>query len=263
MYTQPSNHHQPIPSSQPWLPANLDGLNRRFERLHPRQLLQWGVTTFSQDIVLATGFGPSGIVLMHLASQLRPKLPIFYLQTDLFFPETLALRDELAQRLPIELVEVHSGLSLDEQAIAFGPGLWQRNPDLCCQLRKVNPLRRFLSDKKAWISGIRRDQSATRGQTQLVAWDSANHLLKLNPLAHWRREQVWAYIHEHHLPYNTLHDDGYSSIGCVPCTSRTAANEAERAGRWAGFEKTECGIHVQPDGKITRRNGAAILQPLN
>ena len=240
------------PPAPTWFPANLFSLNRRFERLEARELLRWGLITFNKDIVLATGFGPSGIVLMHLASQLRPKPAVFYLQTDLFFPETLALRDQLAKQLGLEFVAVHSGLSLNEQAQQFGPALWQRNPDLCCQLRKVEPLRRFLAGKKAWITAIRRDQSPTRQKTPLVSWDNANHLLKLSPLAGWTGERVWDYIHQHDLPTNDLHDAGYPSIGCMPCTRPVSGGESERAGRWAGTEKLECGIHIQPDGPIIR-----------
>lgn len=240
---------QPAPT---WFPANLASINRRFERLSAKDVLRWGLTTFTEDIVLATGFGPSGIVLMHMVSQLRPQTAVFYLQTGLFFPETLALRDQLSDRLGLPFIEVHSGLSLNEQAHQFGPNLWERNPDLCCRLRKVEPLRRFLADKKAWISGIRRDQSPTRRLTQVVAWDNANHLLKLNPLAAWTQAQVWDYIREHHLPTNLLHDEGYPSIGCMPCTRPVSAGDDERAGRWAGSEKLECGIHIQPDGTILR-----------
>lgn len=235
-----------------WFPANLVPLNRRFEKLQAVDLLRWGLTTFADDIVLATGFGPSGVVLMHMVSQIRPKTAVFYLQTNLFFPETLALRDQLSDRLGMQFIEVHSGLSLNEQAHQFGAALWQRNPDLCCRLRKVEPLRRFLADKKAWITGIRRDQATTRRQTQLVSWDNANHLVKLCPLASWTQEQVWEYIHQHDLPTNVLHDEGYPSIGCMPCTNPVSSGEDERAGRWAGTEKLECGIHIQPDGTIVR-----------
>jgi phosphoadenosine phosphosulfate reductase len=241
--------NQPTPT---WFPANLESLNRRFERLQVHDVLRWGLTTFGEDIVLATGFGPSGIVLMHMVSQIRPQTAVFYLQTDLFFPETLALRDQLAQGLDLRFVEVHSGLSLNEQAHQFGPALWQRNPDLCCRLRKVEPLRRFLANKKAWITGIRRDQSPTRCHTQIIAWDNANHLLKISPLATWNKAQVWDYIHEHNLPTNVLHDEGYPSIGCMPCTQPVAAGSDERAGRWAAVDKMECGIHLQPDGTIVR-----------
>ncbi|MDX1413589.1 MAG: phosphoadenylyl-sulfate reductase [Candidatus Promineifilaceae bacterium] len=236
-----------------WFPANLSGLNRRFDCRPATDLLRWGLVTFGDEIVLATGFGPSGIVLMHMASQIRPRPKVFYLQTDLFFPETITLRDELAEHLDIEFIEVHSGLSLIDQAQQFGPELWRHNPDLCCHMRKVEPLRRFLAGKKAWISGIRRDQSPTRAHTPLVAWDSANHLLKLNPLAAWSKEWVWDYLQKYKLPYNKLHNEGYTSIGCRPCTRAVVPGETERAGRWSGLNKTECGIHIQADGQVVRR----------
>ena len=240
------------PPSLAWFPANLASLNRRFDKQNPNNILRWGLITFGNDIVLATGFGPSGVVLMHMVSQIRPQTTIFYLQTDLFFPETLALRDELATRLGLQFEEVHSGLSLGEQNFQYGRQLWQRNPDLCCQLRKVNPLHRYLAGKKAWITGIRRDQSLTRATTPVVSWDNANHLLKLCPLAHWTQDDVWDYIHQHQLPYNLLHDEGYPSIGCVPCTRAVKVGGQERDGRWANTNKTECGIHIQPDGSIVR-----------
>jgi phosphoadenosine phosphosulfate reductase len=241
-----------LPRSISWFPANLGAINRRFDTKPTEALLRWGLTTFGNDIVLATGFGPSGIVLMHMISQIRPETAVFYLQTDLFFPETIALRDQLADRLNMNFVEVHSGLSLSEQSHQFGGALWQRNPDLCCRLRKVNPMRRFLSDKKAWITGIRRDQATTRANTLLFSWDNANQLIKLSPLAAWTREQVWTYIGEHNLPYNDLHDEGFPSIGCLPCTQAVSLGANERAGRWSDLEKTECGIHFQPDGTISR-----------
>lgn len=247
------------PPARHWQPANLNSLNGRFERLHARDLLRWGATTFRHDIVMATSFGPSGIVMLHMLSQLRLKMPVFYLQTDLLFPETMALRDALTERLGIEFVEVHCGLSLEAQGEQYGQELWRSNPDLCCQLRKVNPIRRYLSDKKAWINGIRRDQAATRAQTPLVGWDNANHLLKLSPMAAWTKEQVWDYIRLHDLPYNRLHDEGYPSIGCMPCTRAVAAGEDDRAGRWAGVNKIECGIHIQPDGKVVRLAGVGQL----
>lgn len=236
----------------PWMPANLDPISQRFERKHPRELLQWGATTFGDDIVMATGFGVSGVVLMHMASQLRTRLTVFYLQTDLLFPETMELRDRLIEQLGVRFVEVHSGLSLEEQRLQYGDELWKSSPDLCCQLRKVNPLRRFLASKRAWITGIRRDQSASRASAPLVGWDQANSVIKLNPLAGWTQDQVWTYVYQHNLPYNTLHDQGYPSLGCTHCTRKVKPGESERSGRWAGMEKTECGIHVQPDGTIVR-----------
>lgn len=244
-----TNPHQP---ASRWFPANLEQLSRRFEQQHPRDVMRWALTTFGEDIALATGFGPSGIVLMHMVSQLRPDTTIFYLQTDLLFPETMRLISQLASRLGLQFTQVHCRLSLDEQDQAYGPELWWRNADLCCLLRKVAPLRRFLVDKRAWITAIRRDQSPTRAGTKIVAWDRANELTKVCPLAGWTQERVWAYLQEHQLPYNELHDQGYPSIGCIPCTRPVSAGEDERAGRWAGTGKLECGIHIQSDGWIIR-----------
>ncbi|MBE2220053.1 MAG: phosphoadenylyl-sulfate reductase [Anaerolineae bacterium] len=240
------------PPALTWFPANLPSLNRRFARLEPEDVLNWGLTTFGEQTAVATGFGPTGIILLHMISQIRPKTQVFYLQTDLFFPETLALRDELAERLNINFIEVRSELSLDQQSRQYGPELWKHNPDLCCQLRKIDPMRKFLADKKAWVTGLRRDQSSARANIELVSWDSANHLLKLCPLAFWSRKQVWDYIYSHNLPYNELHDRGYPSIGCQPCTKPAKLNSGdERAGRWTGLDKTECGIHFH-DGQIVR-----------
>jgi phosphoadenosine phosphosulfate reductase len=227
-----------------WLPANLPRISHRFEQRGPRELLRWGLATYGEEIVLATGFGLSGIVLMHLVAGLRPGTAVFYLQTDLHFPETMALRDRLAERLGLRFIEIRPEMSLSDQQRQYGPELWRHNPDLCCQLRKVQPLRRFLADKKGWITGIRRDQSPTRSRTSLVEWDQANQIVKLNPLAAWSRELVWRYIEQHGLPYNSLRDQGYASIGCRPCTRSINAGEDERAGRWAGLSKTECGIHL-------------------
>ncbi len=243
----------PLQISQNWQPANLDKISQRFENRSPEELLRWGFVTYGDDIAMATGFGVTGIVMMHMLSQIRPSATVFYLQTDVLFPETMALRDELAARLGIQFTEVHSGLSLGEQAYQFGRELWNTSPDLCCRMRKVEPLRKYLATKRAWITGIRRDQSATRANAQLISWDAANNLVKLAPLATWTRQDVWNYIHEHDLPYNKLHDEGYPSIGCWPCTVPVNGDVSdERAGRWAQNEKTECGIHIQPDGRIIR-----------
>ena len=190
--THPSASETQTPPVSPWLPENLSALKRRFAQMTPQAILDWSFTTFAQETAVATGFGPSGIVLLHMISQMQATGQVFYLQTDLFFPETLTLRDKLAQRLRIEFIEVRSDLSLAAQRRQYGPNLWEHNPDLCCKLRKINPLRQFLSDKKAWVTGVRRDQSPTRAQTELVSWDNTNRLLKLCPLAFWTRQQVWA-----------------------------------------------------------------------
>jgi phosphoadenosine phosphosulfate reductase len=139
---------------------------------------------------------------------------------------------------------LHSGLSLAAQADQHGPALWSHDPDRCCQLRKVAPLRQYLATQRAWISAIRRDQTRHRASAGLVEWDRTNGLVKLNPLAAWTAGQVWAYVLKYELPYNPLHDQGYPSIGCWPCTRAVAAGADPRSGRWAGLAKTECGIHL-------------------
>lgn len=233
-----------------WTVNELDRAGQALEGKSPVHVLRWGFEHFAPDIVQATGFGPEGVVLMHMVSEIRPETRVFYLDTDLLFPETYALRDELARRLGIRLERVTSGLSLDEQAARYEEALWKSNPDSCCYLRKVEPQRRYLSGYRAWITGIRRDQTAFRANAGLVEWDTANKMVKLNPLAAWTSEQVWQYIRAHDLPYNPLHDRGYPSIGCRPCTRAVAPGEDPRAGRWAGTPKTECGIHLKPAQRI-------------
>jgi phosphoadenosine phosphosulfate reductase len=226
-------------------PDHLRQIGLRFEGQPPEEILRWGVNTFGPDLALATGFGPEGVVLMHMLSQIAPDATMFYLDTDLLFPETYALRDQLEARLGVTFTRVHSGLSLEAQAAQNGgPALWGRDPDLCCALRKVAPLRKYLATKRAWITAIRRDQTKTRAAAGLVEWDRTNGLAKLNPLAAWNHKQVWAYVMEHKLPYNPLHDQGMPSIGCWPCTKSVAAGDDPRSGRWTGKDKTECGIHT-------------------
>lgn len=227
-----------------WSPDTLRALNHQFEDASPRTMMQWAFESFGHGAVLGTGFGPSGIVLLHLLSRLRPNTTVFYLDTGLLFPETLALRDRLAEDLGLTFTAITPALSLDEQEAQYGPALWEQTPDACCALRKVAPLRRFLRDKAAWISGPRRDQAATRRALRLIDWDPTCEVLKVHPLAAWTADDVWGYIHLHDLPYNPLHDDGYPSIGCRPCTRPVAPGQDERAGRWTGQDKTECGIHL-------------------
>lgn len=227
-----------------WIRKHLDDINDRFESAHPDDILEWGMQYFGSSMVLGTGFGPSGIFLIHRLTQLGYATPIFFLDTQLLFDETYELKERLEDQFGLNITRVTPDLSLDEQAEKFGDKLWNRNPNRCCHLRKVLPLRNYLSDKRAWITGVRRDQSQSRRTTKWVEWDPGNRVVKINPVAGWTREEVWEYIHEHNLPYNPLHDDGYPSIGCIPCTSMVNAGEEERAGRWSGMEKTECGIHL-------------------
>lgn len=232
-----------------WTPEALQEVSESYEGRSPRELLEWAFDAFP-DIAIATGFGPSGVALLHVAAQVNPNIRPFYLDTDLLFPETYELRDRLAEQLGIEFERVHSGVSLDTQTQKYGDRLWERNPDLCCHIRKVVPLQRYLSDKDAWVTAIRRDQTKNRAAAGLVEWDLANALVKISPLAAWTGKDVWKYIFQHDLPYNPLHDQNYPSLGCIPCTRPVKQGEDERAGRWAGRDKNECGIHLQPLDKV-------------
>ncbi|MEX0906143.1 MAG: phosphoadenylyl-sulfate reductase [Balneolaceae bacterium] len=218
-------------------------LNAQLSKKEPGEILQWGFRYFGKDMVIGTGFGPSGMLLIHKRVTQNIPVTIFYLDTSLLFTETYRLRDELEERFDIKITAVR-GLSLDEQAEKYGDELWKSDPDKCCHLRKVLPLQRYLSDKKAWVTGVRRSQSGTRSQTNIIEWDPANRVVKINPLAKWTDEEVWNYIREHELPYNPLHDDGYPTIGCIPCTEPADPKEDVRSGRWQNLEKTECGIHI-------------------
>ena len=231
-------------------PAELEALNQRFAQAAPEDLLAWAGERFAPDIALACSFGgASGMVLLDMVARLGIQLEVFYLDTELLFPETYALRDEAVRRYGLPIKAYRSRLSLEEQAVEHGQELWRRDPDRCCALRKVEPTRAALRGKRAWISGIRRDQSSTRSAIRPVVWDTGFGLAKVSPLAGWTEEQVWAYVEAHQVPVNALHARGYPSIGCVPCTRPIAPGEDSRAGRWAGQAKTECGLHFPTAGQ--------------
>lgn len=227
-----------------WTTDRLDELNEELRYASPREVLAWTFLQFAPEVVLATSFGTSDILLSHIVSTLRPETSIFYLDTGLFFPETYALRDRLEAQLGIRFQQVEPDLTLAEQETQHGAALWARNPNQCCHIRKVQPLERVLRGKSAWITGIRRDQAPTRAHSQIVEWDAAFGLVKVNPLAFWTEEEVRGYLSLNDLPYNELHDRGYPSIGCAPCTHPVAAGADPRSGRWTGSGKIECGIHL-------------------
>jgi phosphoadenosine phosphosulfate reductase len=223
--------------------SRLDELNLEFEGSHPDRVLRWGYDTFGRGMALGTGFGRTGILLLHRVSELGLDIPLFFLDTQLLFAETYALRTRLENKLGIRIEAVKPDVTPDEQAVRIGPELWNSNPDRCCHIRKIAPLRRYLAGKNAWITGIRRQQSVTRRHTRLIEYDAVNDVIKLNPLAAHGDDEIREYIIRHDLPYNPLHDEGFPSIGCTHCTSRVWDGEHERAGRWRGGEKLECGIH--------------------
>lgn len=215
--------------------------------VHPLEIIRWGVERLGcSTLTLACSFGYEDVALVDMVSKVEPKLTIFYLDTDLLFPETYQVRDQLAARYDCDFKRVCSDLSIDEQAKKYGELLWTKDPNQCCQLRKVEPLKKVLQDYQGWITGIRREQSLTRAQAEVVEWDAGFGLVKINPLAYWTSSQVWDYIHEHGIPYNPLHDQNYPSIGCAPCTQAVLPGEDPRSGRWTGIEKIECGLHNSP-----------------
>ncbi|MGH9967140.1 MAG: phosphoadenylyl-sulfate reductase [Pyrinomonadaceae bacterium] len=215
----------------------------QLETGRPEDILGWAVAEFGSDVALATGFGAEGCVLVAMLARISPQTRIFYLDTDLLFPETYALRDRLEARYGVRFERRATTLSVEEQAREYGEKLWERDPDLCCRLRKVEPLREMLSGLRAWITAIRRDQSPSRSGIGVIEWDENFGLIKINPLAAWSARDVWNYITGFDVPYSTLHDQGYPSIGCTPCTTPVQIGEAPRAGRWRGTSKSECGLH--------------------
>ncbi len=226
-----------------WTPHRLARVARSLEGAPVKKVLHWAVDNFSPDLCLATSFGPQSIVLMDQVSKICPETLVFYLDTELLFPETYALRDELSRRLGLKFKRVKPEHTVEQQAERHGPRLWARDPDQCCRLRKVLPLRRFLADKRGWITGVRNGQSALRAHAPLIEWDAPNDMVKLNPIVRWTSHQVWDYIRRNDLPFNPLHEKGFSSNGCQPCTRAVLPGEDVRAGRWPGFSKNECGIH--------------------
>lgn len=218
-------------------------LSADFEDAPPEAVLRWAVEEFGPDVALATGFGAEGCVLVAMVSQISTGARVFYLDTDLLFPETYALRDRLEARYGVHFERRATRLSLAAQAEEHGERLWERRPDLCCQLRKIEPLKQMLSGLRGWITAIRREQSPARANVGVVERDAKFGLIKINPLARWSSRDVWNYIAKYDVPYNSLHDHGYPSIGCAPCTTPIKIGEDPRAGRWRGTQKTECGLH--------------------
>ena len=211
--------------------------------------LQWGLSEFGASLAIASSFGAEDVVLIDQAAKIRPDFRVFTLDTDFLFPETYALIDSVEKRYGIVVERTHSEFTPAQQAARYGEALWASQPDQCCQLRKVEPLKKKLSGLKAWVTGVRRDQAPTRAGTRKLEWDAKFGLLKLNPLADWSGQQVWDYIRANDVPYNPLHDRNYPSIGCTYCTRPVQPGEDPRAGRWSGFNKIECGLHVKDQSR--------------
>lgn len=218
-------------------------LNTRFEAADPREIVRWAVDTFGDGLSVGASFGgASGMAILHMVAALRPNVHVFVLDTDYLFEETHETMRRAVPAIGLQNVNVYkSKLTHEEQAAQYGSALWMRDPDLCCDLRKIEPNRRALEGKTAWVSGLRRDQSEGRAETPIVSWNAKFGVVKINPLATWNEKQTWEYILANDIPYNPLLNKGYSSIGCYNCTLPGVQG---RAGRWEGFEKDECGLHT-------------------
>lgn len=216
----------------------------------PASTLKWAAARFAPRLALASSFGPEDCVLIDVIGRHQLPIEVFTLDTGLFFDETYRLWQALERRYGLTVRAIRPAQTVAEQALAHGDALWARDPDGCCRLRKVEPLERQLATLTAWVTGIRRDQTPDRADAKVVERDRRPHLVKLNPLAAWTSADVWAYVRAHDVPTNPLHDRGYPSIGCTPCTSPVGPDDDPRAGRWRGSAKTECGLHSTADGRL-------------
>lgn len=214
------------------------------EHWKPQQLLSWAFATYGENVALATGMGVEGMALLDMAWRINPALKVFTGDTEFLFAETYDLMDRVEEKYGIKIERLYSQLTPEEQERRYGRRLWASDPDQCCNLRKVEPLRRKLATLDAWITAIRRGQTSERAGVRKVDWDAKFNLLKICPLADWSRGAVWNYVLKHDVPYNPLHDQNYPSIGCTHCTRAVQPGEDSRAGRWSGFGKTECGLHT-------------------
>ena len=222
---------------------------RELEGRSPADILRWASERHGHKLTFATGFGAEGCVIIDLIARHALPIDVFTLDTGLLFPETYELWHKLEARYGITIRAVRPVYTVEQQAEALGPRLWERDPDRCCELRKVVPLRNALVGFDAWITAIRRDQTAERAGARVVEHDRKFDLVKVNPLVAWSHDDVWGHVYAHDVPYNALHDRGYPSIGCHPCTAAVMPGEDARAGRWRGRSKKECGLHVlQPAG---------------
>ncbi|MFE7976002.1 phosphoadenylyl-sulfate reductase [Streptomyces shenzhenensis] len=214
---------------------------RELENASALEILQWAVDTFGRRFCVTSSMEDA--VVAHLASRVMKGVDVVFLDTGYHFPETIGTRDAVEAVMDVNVLTLTPRQSVAEQDAAYGPKLHDRDPDLCCRLRKVQPLEEGLRDYQAWATGLRRDESPTRAGTPVVGWDEKRQKVKISPIARWTQDDVDAYVAEHGVLTNPLLLDGYASVGCAPCTRRVLAGEDARAGRWAGRAKTECGLH--------------------
>lgn len=226
--------------------ADIAAANELLTNASPQEVLRWAVKHFHPNLLMATAFGAEGCAIVHMLAEIEPMTKVINLETGYQFPETLKLREDLREKYGIEVEFILPELTVPEYEADHGGPLYDRQPDQCCYDRKILPLRlavRRLAPR-AWISAIRKDQTADRAAAGVVQWDEKFGLVKVNPLLNWTKGQLWKFILDNGVPYSPLHDQGYPSIGCWPCTRAVQAGEDDRAGRWSGQRKKECGLHT-------------------
>jgi phosphoadenosine phosphosulfate reductase len=238
----------------PELLAELHAASQQLESASPEEIIAWGVEHYAPYLTMATAFGPEGCVILAMLAKIAPETYVFNLETGYQFQETLDLRDRIAEKYGIEVDLLTPDTTVAEYEALNGGPLYRTNPNQCCFDRKIKTLKRASEVMHAWMSGIRRDQSPDRAQASIVGWDKKFGLVKISPLANWTKKDVWKRITDEGIPYNPLHDQGYPSIGCWPCTRAVEVGETdERAGRWSGMKKTECGLH-----SVSEQDGSGI-----
>ena len=234
---------QGIPPSEEEI-ERLAQKSRELESAAPEEIIRWAVDTYSTGLTMATAFGPEGCLILSMLAKIDPKIYVFNLDTGYQFPETLQTRDRIAERYGIRVDYQRADTTVEQFETLHGGPLYLTDSNRCCHERKVKVLHRVTRGFDAWMSGIRRDQSPHRANAPIVGWDRKFGLVKISPLANWTKKDVWRRILEEQVPYNPLHDQGYPSVGCQPCTRAVGQEEDERAGRWSGDAKTECGLHI-------------------
>ncbi|MEA3340357.1 MAG: phosphoadenylyl-sulfate reductase [Chloroflexota bacterium] len=225
------------------LGLDISHFNDRLDRWSPGEILAWAWETFKPKIAASSSFQTQSVPLLHIIARVCPEMPVIFIDTGFHFLETLAFRDELQARYSLNIVVARPAVRKNQLLEKYGEGLYRRDPDLCCYINKVEPMQRMLSRLNAWVSGVRRDQTAHRSGLRMLKLQPGG-LLKVHPMLNWTKQEVWDYIERYRLPYHPLYPKGYLSVGCAPCTRPVSAGEDERAGRWAGTEKAECGLHT-------------------
>jgi phosphoadenosine phosphosulfate reductase len=239
----------------------LRALNDRFEDAHPREIVRWALRESGlREIALASAFQAEGTCVMHMATRIRADVPVLFLETGFHFEETLAFKARLTELLDLNVVELTGDHTPASQGQAFGPRLYERDPERCCDINKVQPMLTALRGRDAWVTAFRRDSSPSRATAPIVdryELEPGTWIVKVNPVATWTRRDAWAYLDEYALPHNPLYDLGYASIGCAPCTRLSLPGEHEREGRWAGLSRWECGIQQRGAGGVSEDGSTA------